>query len=234
MNSIRDVLRKYAEVEVESPRSRPEDPEFPFEGQLEYQGIQIDIENKKGSIRTGTDPDGNEWSIEMKSHYGEIRNTEAVDGDKLDVYVGPEEDVKWVYVVHQVHPGTHEKAGEFDEDKVMLGYSSANEAIRAYQDQYDRDDFFGGMSMIPLSKFKAWIERDETDGLPAQPPVQWKHPNLGPDEPPRTGSVSNSDSWDRNTFLALIEEGQDLAERFDRESKGMRSFTSEDLNLRCR
>ena len=183
------------------------------------------MENAKGSTRSGTDPDGNEWSIEMKAHYGEIRRAEGADGDLLDAYVGDSEDAKWVYVVHQVNPATHDNPGKFDEDKVMLGFKSANEAIEAYQSHYDRDDFFGGMTMIPLSKFKAWIKLDKTNGMPVQPPVQWKHRDMGPDEPPVTAAVRellrpvSDEEWEQ-----MVAEGQDLRRAFDEITKPQRQF----------
>ena len=189
MSNIRSILKKYAKLEMLPPRDRPEEPEYPFEGKIVFDGIVIDIENAKGSTRSGVDPDGVEWSVKMKYHYGEIRNSLGADGDKLDVYVGPYDKSKWVFIVHQVHPPTHDKYGEFDEDKVMLGFKTANDAISAYQSQYNRNDFFGSMSMIPLSTFKEWIAHENTGGLPVQPPVQWKHDYMGPDEAPRTASI---------------------------------------------
>ena len=203
--SFEKVFKKYADVQVDSPRDRPEEPEYPFEGKINFQGLMIDVENLKGSTRSGTDPDGNEWSIEMQAHYGEIRKSEGADGDLLDVYVGDDEKSKWVYVVHQVNPSTYDNPGEFDEDKVMLGFSTANDAIAAYQAHYDKPDFFGGMSMIPMSKFKAWLNHPKTDGMPVQPPVQWKHRNMGPDEPPKTVRVASitGEEWNQ-----LVDEGE--------------------------
>ncbi len=171
MKTIRQIL---AEVEITEPRERPEEPEFPFEGQCDFQGIKIDIENKVGSKRSGTDPSGKEWEVTMSAHYGEIRNTEGADGDKLDVYVGPDENSQWVYVVHQVHPEDSPKAGKFDEDKVMLGYENPNDAVRAYLSHYDCPSFFGSMSMMPLERFKAWLRKPDAKGEAAQPPVHWK------------------------------------------------------------
>ncbi|MBY0417448.1 MAG: hypothetical protein K2W88_05225, partial [Pararheinheimera sp.] len=39
---------------------------------LDVQGLKIAIENPKGSVRSGTDAGGKDWSIEMKDHYGYI------------------------------------------------------------------------------------------------------------------------------------------------------------------
>ena len=147
-------------VEVEPPQAKRK--EFPFEGYLDFQGIQIDVENKKGATRSGEAPDGTEWSIKMHAHYGEIRGTEGTDGDKLDVYVGDNHDSSVVVVIHQQDPGT----GKFDEDKVMLGFDSPEEAIGLYKKQYDRPGFFkdGEFLTMPVGQFWRWVQEDRNKG----------------------------------------------------------------------
>ena len=56
---------------------------------VKLQGLDIAIENPKGSERKGVGKDGEEWSVAMPSHYGFVRRTEGADGDQVDVYVGP-------------------------------------------------------------------------------------------------------------------------------------------------
>lgn len=188
MRKLAQVIQRYAELEMLGPRERPEDPEFPFEGKLQFDGIVIDVENAKGSTRSGTDPDGNEWSIKMKAHYGEIRKSEGADGDKLDVYIGPSDKSRWVFVVHQVNPATYDNPGEFDETKIILGVRTPNEAIKLYQAHYDREDFFGGMDMVPIEKFKAWLYLGIDNGKAFQPPADWRPPWLhGILPPPKIG-----------------------------------------------
>jgi len=177
MNPLEKILTAYT---IEEPRDRPEEPEYPFEAQIEYQGLALDIENLKGSTRSGVDENGNKWESTMYAHYGELRGQNAPDGDYLDVFVGPEDDAQWVFVVHQVHPGGHEKAGQFDEDKVMLGFSSADDAISCYLKHYDRPDYFGGVTMVSMPEFKAWVSHPDSDSKPVQPPAQWKTDYLRP------------------------------------------------------
>jgi hypothetical protein len=43
---------------------------------------------------------------------------------------------------------------DYDEDKVMLGWSSADAAKAAYLAQYDDPRFFGGMSVFTADDFK--------------------------------------------------------------------------------
>lgn len=142
------------------PPPKPNRKEFPFTGTVNYKGIKIHVENLRGSTREGTDLGGKKWSTKMLHHYGEIVGTRGVDKDKLDVYVGPEPNVKEVHIVHQNRPGNHPKAGTYDEDKVMLGFSSPEEAKEAYLAHYDRKDFFRSMTIMPFDQFKKSIYRD--------------------------------------------------------------------------
>lgn len=147
-------------VTVEEPKLVRK--EFPFEGFIDFQGLLIDIENKKGSKREGTDPDGHPWSTEMFSHYGEIRGTEGSDGDLLDAYVGDNHDSGIVVVVHQHNPWD----GQYDEDKVMLGYDSIEEAIGAYKKQYDKPGYFKAdqFTVLPMGQFWRWVKDERNKG----------------------------------------------------------------------
>ena len=54
----------------------------------------------------------------MNNDYGYIRGTQSVDGDHIDVFLGPDLKSPNIYVVDQVNPD-----GSFDEHKVMYGFS---------------------------------------------------------------------------------------------------------------
>lgn len=117
----------------------------------EFAGLKISIENPKGSVRKGQDADGSKWETKMKHDYGYIRQTEGTDGDHVDCYIGPNlEGASKVYVIHQNHPDT----GDFDEDKCMLGFGSAQEAKQAYLAHYDDPKFFGSMDEMSIDEFK--------------------------------------------------------------------------------
>lgn len=121
-----------------------------LQGRTTFNGLNISIENKKGSIRRGTDSDGHEWAITMHYDYGYIRGTEGVDGDHVDCYLGGNEDAKNVYIIHQKIPGTD----KYDEDKCMLGFDTLADAKAAYLRQYDKPGFFGGVDTVPFDVFK--------------------------------------------------------------------------------
>lgn len=126
---------------------------YPLQGRTKYKGLSISIENKKGSTRSGVDGDGHEWSIPMHYDYGYIKMTEGTDGDHVDVYLGDNDDANRAFIIHQNNPTTN----KYDEDKVMLGFSSADEAKKAYLKQYDRPGFYGSMDVVDFDTFKSYV-----------------------------------------------------------------------------
>ena len=117
----------------------------------EFQGLPISIENRKGSIRRWYDPLKDEkGETRMKYAYGYIRTTEGADGDSIDCYIGPNKESRRVFVVHQNNP----KTGKYDEDKVMLGFSSRSHAKEAYLMHYDDPDFFGSIEELDINSFQ--------------------------------------------------------------------------------
>ena len=121
-------------------------------GRMKFQGFNISIENRKGSIRHWHNAEtGEDGQTTMLYPYGYIRNTVGADGDHVDVFVGPDAEAKNVYVVRTM------KAPDFklpDEDKCFLGFGSAAEAKRVYLAHYDNPAFFGSMQTLPLSEFR--------------------------------------------------------------------------------
>lgn len=125
-----------------------------LQGKITFQGLPISIENDRGSYRQGTDEHGNIWRSFMHIPYGYVRLTEGVDGDHVDVYIGPDRFSPKVFIVHQNDPYT----GKYDEDKCMLGFKTAAEAKAAYLRQYDRPDYFGAMSEVDMATFKKMLK----------------------------------------------------------------------------
>ena len=124
-------------------------------GHIKVDGLDISIENPKGSIRRGTDTSGNQWETEMHNTYGYIRGTEATDGDHIDVFLSDDPASGSVYIVDQVDP----KTGEFDEVKVMLGFADAAEATKAYLSNYSKGwKGLGAVTGVSREAFKEWIE----------------------------------------------------------------------------
>lgn len=119
---------------------------------VEFGGLNITIEVPAGGVRRGKGKDGKVWERKVKDNYGYFLNTNSPDGEHLDVWFKkkPKKDCM-VYVVHQMTVD----GSKYDEDKVMLGYSSASEAEEAYKyNCVAPDKQFGGMSEFDLDHFK--------------------------------------------------------------------------------
>jgi hypothetical protein len=131
-----------------------------LQDRYKFAGFNISVENKAGSIRSGKDKDGHEWQCKMNYDYGYIRGSVGVDGDHVDVYIGPDEEAPEVYIVHQNDPVT----GKYDEDKVMLGFSSEKAARQAYLKQYDRPGFLGDIDTLSLEEFREKVLAKKNQG----------------------------------------------------------------------
>ncbi len=134
----------------------------PVEEKVSYDGVKIDIENKKGSTRNWYDPnEDKEGKTRMNYDYGFIPHTEGVDGDGVDVYIGPSKDSARVFVIRQMKGPDFKK---YDEDKVMMGFSSPEEAKAAYMKQYDDPKFFGDMKEMTIPELKEKIKDKKYEG----------------------------------------------------------------------
>lgn len=139
-------------------------------GHIRLQGLDITIENPKGSERSGKDADGKPWSVKMPAAYGYVKRTEGADGDQVDVYVGDEVDAPRVFVVDQVDADT----GRFDEHKAMLGYASGDDARRAYVAGFSDgrgEARIGAITAMSVDEFRSWAKEGDTSKPLAQKPV---------------------------------------------------------------
>jgi len=130
-------------------------------------GFDISIENPAGSVRSGKDRDGKEWSQQINHDYGYIKGTKGADAfrtkdgtDQLDVFIKPGVAAEGpVYVVNQVNP----KNGKFDEHKVMVGFDSKDAAEAAYLSNYEKGwKGLGSIYEMPMEKFKTWAYSEDT------------------------------------------------------------------------
>ena len=130
-------------------------------GHVTLHGLDITIENPVGSVRSGKDADGNEWSVEMPADYGYIKRTEGADGDNVDVYIGPNHQSQTVFVIDQVDPDT----GKFDEHKAVMGVSTPEEARALYEGGFSDGrgaERIGGITRLPVDEFRLWAKRGNT------------------------------------------------------------------------
>jgi predicted DNA-binding WGR domain protein len=121
---------------------------------IAWRGLTLRVENEAGTIR-----EGHGWQTRMLFPYGEVEDTVGLDGDRVDVYIGPNlEDAPLVFVVHQRKYGRWD---EHDEDKVMLGFLSEEEAATVYLKHYDDPRFLGPITTMPVEEFVARCRGDE-------------------------------------------------------------------------
>lgn len=131
-------------------------------GHIKINGFDVTIEQPAGSVRSGKDANGKEWSVTMNNTYGYIRGTESVDGDHIDVFLGPDMNSDMVYVVDQVNTD-----GSFDEHKVMIGFSSLEDARSAYLSNYEEGwQGLGNITGVALDEFKKWIDSSKRKTKP--------------------------------------------------------------------
>ena len=153
--ALYDALAQ-AEAETDTnPTEAQKKAENYKQGHVTLWGLPITIENPKGSIRRGTDANGKQWEQEMHHTYGKIRRTEGVDGDHIDVFIGPNLYSDKVFVVDQRNVDT----GEFDEHKCMLGFDSLEDAQNGYLSNYEEGwQGMGTVTEVTMDEFKKWID----------------------------------------------------------------------------
>lgn len=177
---------------LEPPPPRPDEPEHPYAGRLDFQGLPVLVETAAGQVRSGVDPDGNPWSVTMPWHYGEIEGTLGLDGEPIDVMVGPNPESQLVYVFHLRVPGQEEA----EEDKGYLGYDSEEQALAAFRAAYTRHDILSGFTRWTLDRFRAFVMSSASDSvrLDAPPgsglPVRSVEVELVEDAPADLGGAS--------------------------------------------
>lgn len=151
------VAQAEAETEQNPTEAQKEAGNYK-KGHVRIGQFDITVENPKGSVRRGTDQNGNSWETTMHNTYGYIRGTEGVDGDHIDVFLTNDID-GWngrrVYIVDQ-----YNEDGTFDEHKVMLGFNDEAEAQDAYLSNYEKGWEYKHklvMSSANLEDFEKWI-----------------------------------------------------------------------------
>jgi len=123
----------------------------------EFQGIPIDIERQAGTTRQGVNRMGQEWERKTTHDYGSIPGTYGIDGEPIDVYVGPRKNGALAFVVHQLSPdGT-----SYDEDKVMLGFRNERQARNAFLKNSIGPQVFGAITPISVRKLRQKAERGD-------------------------------------------------------------------------
>jgi hypothetical protein len=164
-NAISMVNKAIEEAEKETETDlTPEQKESGDykKGHVKIQDFDIAIEIPKGSVRSGVDKDGKEWSQEMHNTYGYFEGTKGKDSDDVDCFIGPNPLSEDIFVIDQL-----DKDGNFDEHKVMLGFDSSEEAREAYLSNYeDGWTGLGDITKVNIEDFRKWVQKDDVRSKP--------------------------------------------------------------------
>jgi inorganic pyrophosphatase len=142
-------------------------------GHVKAFGLDIAIENPAGSERAWSNPDtGESGSRTMKYPYGYVKRTEGADGDAVDVFVGPNEKAKKVYVINQMKG---DGSGKFDEHKAMLGFNNIEHAKAGYLRHYQPGwKGMGEVVEMTTEEFREWAKNGNTTLPITEPGVKQK------------------------------------------------------------
>ena len=134
-------------------------------GHIWLQGLNISIENDKGSRRGEKDQQGIKWDVKMPGPYGYIRGTIGADGDQVDCYLGKHPESKTVWVIDQNRVSKKGKVKGFDEHKCGLAYLSLKKFLKDYlKSHFDGHghDRLGDVVELSMKEFKAWLKSGDT------------------------------------------------------------------------
>jgi len=148
--SIQNDLPEPSQAQIEAGNYK--------KGHIKVHGLDIAVENPRGSERRGTDPDGKEWAHTMSDHYGYIKRTTGADNENIDTYVGNSPESEQVFIVDQID----QKTGGFDEHKVMMGFNSKEDAVQAYSSNFDKGWKVGAVRALNKDEFKSWLKDGDT------------------------------------------------------------------------
>ena len=156
VEEIKEIKRQLKDMQIELKPSEAQKESGNYKkGDVVIKGLKIKVENPKGSIRFGFDDSGKKWMSRMKHHYGYIQHSgDAIDGDKIDVFIGENHITNKAFVVNQG------RSGMFDEHKVLLGFNDINEAKAAYLSNYEKGWEKNILSIEPTNtkQLRGWLE----------------------------------------------------------------------------
>lgn len=188
--AVKDIEAARTEVNVEPTEAQKEAGNYK-KGHVKLQGLDITLENPKGSVRSGTDANGKAWQSTMAHDYGYIKRTEGADGDHVDAFIGDNPESQSVYVVDQRNAD-----GTFDEHKVMLGFDDEASARAGYLANYSKGwKGLGDIRTMTMDEFKGWIKEGDTTRPAAEAAQASNDPDNAQEAPAaKAAAYSRNDS----------------------------------------
>jgi len=162
--SIRErIKRAVARTDTKPTEAQVEAGNY-RKGHLRVQGVPVSVETPKGTERSGTDREGKKWSRRLKDNYGYIKGVVGKDKDQIDTFIGDYPESDEVVVINQKKDANQPLSeGNFDEHKVMLGYRDTDEAVQAYNRNYDDGGALKGTAVrMSMDEFKTWLAQADT------------------------------------------------------------------------
>jgi predicted N-acetyltransferase YhbS len=177
--------------------------------EIPWNGYTIKIENPIGSVRRGQDPNTGEvtWRTPMDKgfHYGEILGTRGADGDPIDVFVSADplrRALPDVYVCRIIKAKGDQTP---DEEKIIIGASSEDEAREILLAHYDDPSFFESCQAVPAEDFDNWLAAGPHTRLAASELLFNPDPHLSAQDLGETRMVAKVDA--PRSELLRAEEG---------------------------
>ena len=155
---------KAADSEFNEPTPYGNAPEFgEFEPEfgcvihkvIPWNGLKLGVEYRPGDIRFK----GSKHERKLKSGYGHIRGYKGNDKEALDCYLAPgffdgSLITKNMFLVEQLKADT----GEFDEEKILIGYNDIDHAKECYLTEMS-PQHFGSIKLISLVEIDKYHKR---------------------------------------------------------------------------
>ena len=124
-----------------------------------FAGVPVVIEYSRGQRRIIRNDAGNVvYERVMRFDYGYIPGTVGRDGDDVDVIVGPDADAPFVFVADMRDLGPDIDKRQ-DEDKVLLGFRTAEAARDAFYSMYP-ETFLRGVRTMTIENFRKSITKE--------------------------------------------------------------------------
>ncbi|NEP57488.1 MAG: DUF1073 domain-containing protein [Symploca sp. SIO2G7] len=140
-----DAVKQLRAIEAAKHRN---DDATPVQRVIDWQGFKVGLQYLPFQYRYGR---------LLPAAYGHFQKTKGADGMALDVYVGTKLKSPKVYAISQ------QINGEFDEEKMVIGVASQDEAIQIFIEAMP-PEFFGGIREMSLDELRGY-RIDAADGI---------------------------------------------------------------------
>ena len=154
--SVSSLLRRARNATHEHPTAAQKASGNYKKGRLKMHDLSIAIENPVGSKRRGIDKSGKAWESTLTCDYGYFCATQAVDGDAVDVFIGPDHDSELVVAIDQMIDG------KYDETKFVMCVKTQRQGEKLYLSNYQKGWKLGPVSTTTVGQLKNWLKEGNT------------------------------------------------------------------------